>query len=279
MRGGKQTPSMDDALAYVKRVKDTLQDEKEKYEIFLDVLKDFKARRINAGSVTARVKALFKGHRDLLVGFNFFLPKEYEIILPLEDEQPPQKVPVELVKDKNFAGKIKLGSTTSGGEQTPFINDAIAYVNAVKDTFQDEKEKYENFLYVMKDYLDRRIDVGGVTVRVTELLKGHRDLLVGFNAFLPKEYEITLPLEEPVEFAEDINFVDKIKAWIQGDDGVYRSFLHILDTYRRQAAELLQGHADLLSQFTKLFIESTEDQARPARSLLFLNSVTCMYGR
>lgn len=64
-----------------------------------------------------------------------------------------------------------------------------------------------------------RIDTAGVIVRVKELFKGHRDLILGFNTFLPKGYEITLPLEEepllkkkPVEFEEAINFVNKIKV-------------------------------------------------------------------
>ena len=36
---------MTDALTYVKAVKDTFQDQKEKYDMFLEVLKDFKAQR------------------------------------------------------------------------------------------------------------------------------------------------------------------------------------------------------------------------------------------
>ena len=36
---------MTDALTYVKAVKDTFQDQKERYDMFLKVLKDFKAQR------------------------------------------------------------------------------------------------------------------------------------------------------------------------------------------------------------------------------------------
>ena len=64
-----------------------------------------------------------------------------------------------------------------------------------------------------------RIDTAGVITRVKELFKGHRDLILGFNTFLPKGYEITLPPEDepplvkkPVEFEEAINFVNKIKV-------------------------------------------------------------------
>ena len=54
--------------------------------------------------------------------------------------------------------------------------------------------------------------------RVKDLFKGHRDLILGFNTFLPKGYEITLPLEEeatkrqPVEYGQAINYVNKIKV-------------------------------------------------------------------
>lgn len=55
--------------------------------------------------VIARVKELFKGHRDLILGFNTFLPKGYEIILP---EDPPQKKPVEFEEAISFVNKIKV---------------------------------------------------------------------------------------------------------------------------------------------------------------------------
>lgn len=67
-------------------------------------------------------------------------------------------------------------------------------------------------------YVECRIDTAGVIARVKELFKGYRDLILGFNTFLPKGYEITLPQEDeptqkkPVEFEEAINFVNKIKV-------------------------------------------------------------------
>lgn len=65
--------------------------------------------RIDTAGVIERVKDLFKGHRDLILGFNTFLPKGYEITLPLEDDQPPQKKPVEFEEAINFVNKIKVG--------------------------------------------------------------------------------------------------------------------------------------------------------------------------
>lgn len=62
-----------------------------------------------------------------------------------------------------------------------------------------------------------RIDTSGVIARVKDLFKGHRTLILGFNTFLPKGYEITnpedeAPVKKPVEFEEAISFVNKIKV-------------------------------------------------------------------
>ncbi|KAK4764578.1 hypothetical protein SAY86_025668 [Trapa natans] len=143
-------------------------------------------------------------------------------------------------------------------------NDALAYLKAVKEIFEDKREKYDEFLEVMKDFKAQRIDTVGVIARVKELFKGHRDLILGFNTFLPKGYEITLPddppQKKPVEFEEAINFVNKIKTRFQGDDRVYKSFLDILNMYRKEnksirqvyheVAALFKDHSDLLDEFT-----------------------------
>ncbi|CAN1816987.1 Paired amphipathic helix protein Sin3-like 4 [Linum perenne] len=167
------------------------------------------------------------------------------------------------------------GAVTGGGggaaagisAQKLTTNDALAYLKAVKDIFQDKREKYDEFLEVMKDFKAQRIDTAGVIGRVKDLFKGHRDLILGFNTFLPKGYEITLPLEDdqppqkkPVEFEEAINFVNKIKTRFQGDDHVYKAFLDILNMYRKEnksitevyqeVAALFKDHHDLLREFT-----------------------------
>lgn len=46
----------------------------------------------------------------------------------------------------------------SGGGQRLTTNDALAYLKAVKDMFQDKREKYDDFLEVMKDFKAQRFD-------------------------------------------------------------------------------------------------------------------------
>lgn len=45
-----------------------------------------------------------------------------------------------------------------GGAQKLTTNDALAYLKAVKDIFQDKREKYDEFLEVMKDFKAQRFD-------------------------------------------------------------------------------------------------------------------------
>lgn len=47
---------------------------------------------------------------------------------------------------------------TNGGAQKLTTNDALAYLKAVKDIFQDKREKYDDFLEVMKDFKAQRFD-------------------------------------------------------------------------------------------------------------------------
>ncbi|XP_058777151.1 paired amphipathic helix protein Sin3-like 4 [Vicia villosa] len=154
----------------------------------------------------------------------------------------------------------------NGGGQKLTTNDALSYLKAVKDIFQDKRDKYEDFLEVMKDFKAQRIDTAGVIARVKDLFRGHRDLILGFNTFLPKGYEITLPMEDdqphskkPVEFVEAMSFVNKIKTRFHGDDHIYKAFLDILNMYRKEnksidavyqeVAALFQDHPDLLDGF------------------------------
>ncbi|KAK6913176.1 Paired amphipathic helix [Dillenia turbinata] len=190
------------------------------------------------------------------------------------------------MRDDNYVGpqfKRPFGSSRaeSYGQGQPMggavpqkltTNDALTYLKEVKEIFQDQREKYDEFLDVMKDFKAQRIDTGGVIARVKELFKGHNNLILGFNTFLPKGYEITIPNEEEnppkkmVEFEEAINFVNKIKKRFQNDDQVYKSFLDILNMYRKEhksitevyqeVATLFGNHPDLLEEFTR-FLPNT----------------------
>ncbi|KAL7610919.1 hypothetical protein Lser_V15G11480 [Lactuca serriola] len=174
---------------------------------------------------------------------------------------------------------ISEQSKHKGSTHKLTTNDALTYLEKVKDIFQNEKEKYEEFLKVMKDFKTQRIDTTGVIARVKELFKGHQDLLLGFNPFLPKGFQITLPLDDeqhhvkkPLEIEEAILFVNKIKMRFQGQDHVYKYFLDTLNKYKKEnksikevhqeVAALLNDQQDLLKEFTNFLPNSSHTECK-----------------
>jgi paired amphipathic helix protein Sin3a len=201
-----------------------------------------------------------------------------------EEEGPPQ--------GKRAAGPgVRVGETSEAGGSNHAVvvaaapaasgqrlttDDALTYLKDVKEKFKEDKDKYNEFLEVMKDFKAQKVDTAGVITRVKELFKGHRKLILGFNTFLPRGYEITLPPEveekkQPaVEFDQAINYVNKIKARFQTNEQVYKSFLEILNMYRKgsknitevyqEVATLFKDHSDLLQEFT-YFLPGTNSVA------------------
>uniref|UniRef100_A0A7S3QMC6 Histone deacetylase interacting domain-containing protein n=1 Tax=Dunaliella tertiolecta TaxID=3047 RepID=A0A7S3QMC6_DUNTE len=162
------------------------------------------------------------------------------------------------------------GSAQGQGKLT--TGDALNYLREVKVRFVDRKEVYETFLEIMKEFKAQRIDTSGVITRVKQLFKGHRELILGFNTFLPRGYEIELARvsdeeeeeeetnKQPVEFDQAISYVNKIKTRFSNDERVYKAFLEILNMYRKgqktisnvyeEVAILFSSHQDLLDEFT-----------------------------
>ncbi|KAF3625278.1 hypothetical protein FXO37_30946 [Capsicum annuum] len=182
-------------------------------------------------------------------------------------------------------GRGGRGGNSAGGaganNRKLTTNDALSFLKEVKDTFQSQKHKYSIFLDVMIDFKANRIDTIGVIARVKVLFKGHPRLILGFNAFLPNGYEITLSDEDEapkktIEFDEVISFVNKIQARFQNNDHVYKSFLDLLNMHRKarkginevyhEVAVLFNDHPDLLDEFTR-FLPSTSGTANSLMKL------------
>ncbi|KEH24935.1 paired amphipathic helix protein [Medicago truncatula] len=177
---------------------------------------------------------------------------------------------------ENGGGSVGGGVVNGGGgASTPrklTTIDALSYLKEVKNTFPDQKEKYDMFLQVMKDFKAQKTDTHGVIAAVKELFKGHNNLIYGFNAYLPKGHEIRLdedeaPQKKKVEFEDAISFVGKIKNRFQNEEHVYKSFLDILNMYREEhktitevyseVATLFKDHNDLLEEFTRFLPDNS----------------------
>ncbi|KDD75246.1 hypothetical protein H632_c788p1, partial [Helicosporidium sp. ATCC 50920] len=134
---------------------------------------------------------------------------------------------------------------------------ALSYLREVKTRFTGNRKVYESFLEIMKQFKAQHIDTSGVIEKVKELFAGHPELILGFNTFLPKGYEIRMEdvhpqrfaprptpaapppereVQQPkpqVEFDQAISYVNKIKTRFANDERVYKAFLEILNMYRK----------------------------------------------
>jgi histone deacetylase complex regulatory component SIN3 len=120
-----------DAMEFLERVRDTFSDRPYIYNSFLAVMKEYKDQTIATDGVINRVKLLFKGHPELLQGFNLFLPPSFRIRVD-GDESPPSndQLNIEDRKAQQFASAYK-------------------YVTKVKKRFATAPRTYKEFLTVL----------------------------------------------------------------------------------------------------------------------------------
>ncbi|XP_033148781.1 uncharacterized protein LOC103868395 isoform X4 [Brassica rapa] len=108
--------------------------------------------RDDHNGVIKRIKVLFNGHNDLILGFNTFLPKKYTITFPLEEEKP----------------KTRVG-----------FQDAFSFVTKIKARFSSDEHAYKRFLDIMEMYRKERKSIIDVYEEVYMLKR------VKFMNFLP----------------------------------------------------------------------------------------------
>ncbi|CAF3412974.1 unnamed protein product [Rotaria socialis] len=98
----------------------------------------------------------------------------------------------------NFSSGLLSSNTsntsTSGQGQSASsrlkVEDALSYLDKVKNQFALQPQVYNQFLDIMKEFKSQSIDTQEVINRVSTLFHGHPDLIVGFNTFLPPGYKI-----------------------------------------------------------------------------------------
>lgn len=111
--------------------------------------------------------------------------------------QPPAPQPQQVQTNvpQNMTTVTQSGPPpTSASGQEKFqrlkVEDALSYLDQVKYKFGNQPQVYNDFLDIMKEFKSQSIDTPGVIQRVSNLFKGHPELIVGFNTFLPPGYKI-----------------------------------------------------------------------------------------
>jgi paired amphipathic helix protein Sin3a len=171
------------------QVKLKFKDQPKVYEQFLDIMKDFKSQVIDTPGVIARVSELFKGHDNLILGFNTFLPPGYKI--EMNHFKPGGATAA--ATSTSTTGEVKnrqqqdkqLQQQDTGKNRIDF-DQAISYVTKIKTRFNDQPNTYKAFLDILHTYQKEQTTIRKVYDQVAVLFKDHPDLLEEFTHFLPE---------------------------------------------------------------------------------------------
>jgi len=213
---------VEDALAYLNQVKATFEWQPHVYSAFLDIMKEFKTHSIDTPGVISRVLKLFHGHRELILGFNTFLPPGYTIEFS-DDENKPR---VQLKYPPGVTGPQPSGFVTMNAQHaTPGaaaprslpspadweslypppppvlalgarreltnqkkpidFDQAANYVTKIKERFARQPATYMAFLEILHAYQKEQKKIKWVYEQIARLFKDHADLLGEFSQFLP----------------------------------------------------------------------------------------------
>ena len=165
MEESTENPTMDDALEFIKRVKEVfvyLNDGKSKYEQFGSALDNFYHHRLSREGLVATVEALFEGCGNLSSGFKNFLPKKQETKRVVRIVNRNKKYP-------RFESRRQ---------------ECHEFLDKVRARFPGNPEVYKSFLEMMIKYKDRQLDIAQVSEKIFTLLIGHADLVYEFEGFV-----------------------------------------------------------------------------------------------
>lgn len=154
------------------------------------------------------MKSLFKGHPDLISGFNNFLPPGYKIE-PEEIEEdakeeakrvaaqqkrmmqpsPQGMLGLDDRKPVNVFGAPPEAPPGPAGEdltrKQPELDHARTYVKKIKLRFGSQPQIYKQFLEILHTFHREQHTIADVYQQVAKLFKDHADLLSEFAQFLP----------------------------------------------------------------------------------------------
>ncbi|ESK93814.1 sin3b protein [Moniliophthora roreri MCA 2997] len=179
-------------------------------------------------------------------------------------------------------------------KRQPDLTDALNYLDAVKNQFQDRPQVYHYFLNIMKDFKSWQIDTLDVIERVSRLFHGNPPLIQGFNTFLPAGYRIDIsdgpmdskaifvttpsgyrintcsgPMnpdaivvnmpkkpESQEEFNHAIRYLNRIKSRYSDHMNTYKQFLDIVATYQKERNQLQDSQ--VFTQVSALFKDAPD---------------------
>uniref|UniRef100_H3BA52 SIN3 transcription regulator family member A n=1 Tax=Latimeria chalumnae TaxID=7897 RepID=H3BA52_LATCH len=234
-------------------------------ELLLNVLRGSSLVIIDTPGVISRVSQLFKGHPDLIMGFNTFLPPGYKIEVQTNDlvnvTTPGQ---VHQITTHGIQPQLQPPPPQQHQSQPP----APTTPTQAQPTSQPPPAKISKPLQPQAHTPSSQPNplIPPYASPRSPPVQPHTPV-TGTHGTAP-----SLQNNQPVEFNHAINYVNKIKNRFQGQPDIYKAFLEILHTYQKeqrnakeaggnytpalteqevyaQVARLFKNQEDLLSEF------------------------------
>ncbi|XP_052453133.1 paired amphipathic helix protein Sin3a [Carassius gibelio] len=262
-----QRLKVEDALSYLDQVKLQFGNQPHVYNDFLDIMKEFKSQSIDTPGVISRVSQLFKGHPDLIMGFNTFLPPGYKIEVQTNDlvnvTTPGQihHITPHGISVQNIPTRPPPPPPPQLQNQIPANPPSLASTPPAQPT--PKNKPLQSPALTPSSHPNPSIPPYA-SPRSPPLQP-----LTPVNSM-----PTAPPLQnnQPVEFNHAISYVNKIKNRFQGQPNIYKSFLEILHKYQKEqrnakeaggsytpalteqevyaeVAQLFKNQEDLLSEF------------------------------
>ncbi|XP_070619725.1 paired amphipathic helix protein Sin3a isoform X2 [Erythrolamprus reginae] len=216
-----QRLKVEDALSYLDQVKLQFGSQPQVYNDFLDIMKEFKSQSIDTPGVISRVSQLFKGHPDLIMGFNTFLPPGYKIEVQTND-----------MVNVTTPGQVHQ-IPTHGLQPQPQPQPHPSQPTAQSAPAPAQPAPQPPPAKISKpSQLQPHTPTSQQTPPVpyasprSPPVQPHTPVTISLGT------TPSLQNNQPVEFNHAINYVNKIKNRFQGQPDIYKAFLEILHTYQ-----------------------------------------------
>uniref|UniRef100_A0A3P8R4Y9 Histone deacetylase interacting domain-containing protein n=1 Tax=Astatotilapia calliptera TaxID=8154 RepID=A0A3P8R4Y9_ASTCA len=221
-----QRLKVEDALSYLDQVKLQFGNQPQVYNDFLDIMKEFKSQSIDTPGVISRVSQLFKGHPDLIMGFNTFLPPGYKIEVQTNDlvnvTTPGQ---IHHITPHGISVQNIPISGAAPQPQPPLPSSATTTAPPLLTQPTPAKTSKPPQPQALTPSSQSNPSIPAYTSPRSPPMQLHPPLS-GTPTGPPMQNN------QPVEFNHAINYVNKIKNRFQGQPDIYKAFLEILHTYQ-----------------------------------------------
>lgn len=299
-----QRLKVEDALSYLDQVKFKFSNQPQVYNDFLDIMKEFKSQSIDTPGVITRVSNLFKGHPELIVGFNTFLPPGYKI--EIKNNELGFHVSVSIPSGPAITSSQTIIHSTTQHimSSSPVTTTPVTLTTTppvvIKPAGHLPINQVNTTSVVMNHHTTLNSSVTPTAAPSSSFHSTQIPLSVASlsqvasnipQVSIPTTQESTNSQNQPVEFNHAINYVNKIKNRFQGQPEKYKRFLEILHTYQKeqkthkdnvpatektltedevyqQVAKLFENQDDLLQEFGQFLPDAKTPDAKQVAEAL-----------